>query len=279
MAIVSRLFLYYKENVIKKISCLLLLLFFAGGTTFAQSSPSIEIKEKTSAGLEDFFRKVQSQDYEPAYQMMDNSFIEGTAFEDFKLILSETGLTTFSEKTWTNAEYKMAGVLVLIKGDFSTPDGQVHHLEFDVFNDAHTIKIRNILESISRNGLKKRFPSKEILKNQVEVDLRIITNLLQKRKIKDLYAYLASNPQNRVKKIDIVRISNQLKKSKLNIEVPDDAVIVIKMKPFLTRQGTMRVKGNFTNKEAKIGFVFDYNYQWKWKLGGFSLNAAPLNNN
>lgn len=272
-----RLFLYYKENVIKKISCLLLLLFFfAKSTAFAQSSPSIVIKEKTSAGLEEFFQKVQSQDHEEAYKMMTDDFIEGTAFEDFKLILSETGLTTFKEKTWTSAEYKMLGILALIKGDFSSPDGQIHHLEFDIFNDAHTIKIRNILENISRNDLKKRFPAKKALKLQLEADLRFVTHALQKRKTQSLYTYLAHNPQNRVKKIDIIRMSNHLKKSKLNIEMPDDVPIVTKIKPFLTRESTMRVQGNFINETAKIRFVFDYNYQWKWKLGRFSLKTTPL---
>ena len=266
--------------MIKKISSILIFLLLVPNLVFAEAlllaQPSIQIKEKTNIGLEDFFQKIQNQDFESAYKIMSDDFIKNTPFDDFKLILLETGLTTFNQKTWTSSKETMLGVLVMIKGDFSAPNGQIHHLEFDIFNDAHNIKIRNISENITLQDLKKRFPPRENLQTTVEKDLRVVTDFLQQKNANGLYGYLAPNSQNQVSKTNIRKMLAALKKSKLTVEVPENAVVVLQKMPHLSRNGSMRVRGDYQNSKAKIHFALDYNYQWQWKLGNFRFDLRPL---
>ncbi len=274
--------------MIKKIFLLLVLLFLAPRVGFAQAVPQlpapsvpaipVQIDEKINTGLETFLQKTLNKDYESAYVMMTDDFIKTTSLENFKVILNETQLTTFTQKTWTDFKKEMLGVLATAEGDFSSRDGAIHHLMFDIFVDAHAVKIRNISETISLQDLKKRFPLDEKLQSMLQKDLPAITDLLQKGQSRNLYQYLASNLGNSIKIIDIMRMIVVLRKSNLHIEMPQNPLIVITNTPLLTKEGFMRLQGYYHNATSIIHFSVFYDYEWQWKPWNFQLTVQPLKN-
>lgn len=254
--------------------CIPQFVFAEAEEALTQEEATVQMDEKISEGLETFFEKTLSQDYEAAYKMMTDDFIKNTSFEDFKLMLTETRLTVLTQKTWTDFKKEMLGILATARGDFTSPNSEIRHLTFEIFVDAHEIKIRAISESISMQDLKKRFLAKERLQSQVEKELNIITDFLQARKTAELYAYLSSNPNSRIKKTDIFKMIASLKKSKLSVEMEQNTPILIRNNIHLNPEGSMVVRGVFHNSTAKIYFMLNYNYQWKWKLEKFRFTIA-----
>lgn len=270
--------------MIKKISSGFLILFFLlPSFVFAQASSSsvlapIQIDEKISMGLEEFFEKTVNKDYESAYGMMSDDFIKSTHLEDFKLILSETGLTTFTRKTWTSFKKEMFGVLALVDGDFMVANGEIHHIKFDIFVDAHAIKIRSILESITLADLKKRFPPRGEVLALVQENLHELATGITKNNPNDVFALLSPHAKEIISIGAIRKILRQFKKQKYDMSLPPNASIqVSRIYPALNGKGLMIVKGSYKNDKNKIIFSLSYNYEWRWGLIGFSFKARPLN--
>ncbi len=268
--------------MVKKISSLLIFLLLLPLTTFAEAMPAavqpqaIQIDEKINTGLETFLGKISSKDYESAYAMMTDDFIQSTSLEDFKIILAETGLATFTQKTWTNFKKEVLGILAMADGDFSSPDGRVHHVTFSIFVDAHNIKIRTISEAISLQNLKKRFPPRQELMASVQEDLRELAGGITRNDAGLIFELLSPGAKKNISITNIRTLLRKFKKQKYDMSIASDASIIIPSNyPTLNNKGFMTVKGSYKNAKNKILFTLTYHYEWKWGLNGFSFKVKP----
>lgn len=244
-------------------------------TAFA-TSEAMKLPEKHNKLLENFFDTLARKDFESAYTIVTPDFTENTPFQTFVLLATESGLTQIGEKKWVSFKKEMFGMVAFAEGEFVTKDGTTHIITFEILNAAHEIKIKSIQERISVKDLRKRLPASEKLQSKVEKDLRAITDFLQNEESEKLYTYLTSNQKNRIQKADIEKMITQLKKINLTVIIPKGTVITMRRKPILTKTGLMRVTGSFKNATSKVSFTLDYDYEWQWKLGNFSLKIKPL---
>lgn len=280
---------HMKKNIffsIVLIGVLVALPASAETTTTGQqgtsTTPSLTLDYRYNAVLEFFLQKTKENAYETAYELMGGNFPVIYTQDDFANIVDQAGLTTFSEKKWTSFQNQMKDIgVTTITGEFKMPDGEVHKVTFYIIVQGETeLKIGNITEDVSVASLPKRFPNKEKLGALVKQDLQSTINFIRKNKVKKMHEHLSSAGQKRIKFREIAKAFRTFRKNKTDLTLPADAVIIIdKEYPKLNGQGLMVVAGEYHNAKNLVKFTLAYDYQWIWKLGGFSFTASPVAQN
>lgn len=237
----------------------------------------VDVSERYQGFFEQFFDETLQKNYDAAFGKMTEGFSQTTTLEDFKLLVKDTGLTTFIKKTWTSIEKKLFGFLIVVQGEFITPEHETHYLTFVLVDQPHDIKIRNISEKLSLQDLKKRFPAKSDLSDLIKKDLHAVIPLIMEDEAMDIYNYFSNAAKNRIKLADVYKLLLSFRRQKFDLNFPDGAPIVIfyRSSPKLTKKGLMEVSGNFQNKKSIVNFTLSYDYEWRWRLAGFSFNAVP----
>lgn len=255
---------------------------FAQVTTETAQPESIDLAKvdyRYNALLEFFVQLAQEKKYDEAYKYTAGNFPKRYNLEDFTRIINESGLSTFTEKKWTSFKDEMQSIgVTTVKGDFTTPDGVVHHITFFVIIGGETeIKIGHIGEEVNVAALAKRFPVGEALRELAKQDLRQIAVFVRKNRVKQAYRYLSTAAQTRIKMKDVRKAFRQFKKLKLYVVFPKKAQATLTGEPQLNALGQMVVTGSYKNKKNIVNFTLGYDYEdWKWKLGSFSLTAQPI---
>lgn len=255
------------------------LSILAVPTAFAQNKIDLaKVDYRYNALLEFFLQKTTERDYQTAYGLLAGNFAQLT-LEDFIHIVNELGLTTFTERKWTSFKDEMKSIgVTTVTGDFTTPDGVVHHLTFFVILGGETeIKVGYITETVDVAALAKRFPAAEALGQLVQRDARQVATFVRKNRVRQAYKYLSVTAQTKIKMKDIRKAFRAFKKLKLDVAFPKKAQAALSGEPALNESGQMVVSGAYRNKKNNVNFTLLYDYEdWKWKLGVFALTAQPF---
>lgn len=239
---------------------------------------TVDVSERYQGFFEQFFEETLQNNYDAAFGKMTEGFSQTTTLEDFKLLAKGTGLTTFIKKIWTSIEKKLLGFLVVVQGEFITPDYGIHYLTFVLVDQPHDIKIRNISEKLSLQDLKKRFPAKPDLADLIKKDLHAVIPLIMEDEAMGIYNYFSNAAKNRIKLADVYKLLLSFRRQKFDLSFSEGAPIVIfyKVSPKLTKEGLMEVSGNFQNPKYTINFTLSYDYEWRWRLAGFTFDVRLL---
>ncbi len=251
----------------------------AVGTTTSQAIDLAKVDYRYNAILEFFLQKALEKDFDNGYSLTAGSLQKHNSKEDFAGILQAAGLTDFISKKWTFFKDEMKDIgVTTVKGEFTTPNQEIHKVTFYVIIGGETeLKVGEIIENINFTDLPKRFPAKEQLAGFAQQDLTLLTQSIAKNKSKKILAALSANGKNRTKLTEIQKAIRMMKAKRLDISLPADADIKIADgNPTLNDQGLMVVKGTYGNSKSKIDFTLAYDYEWKWRLGGFTLTAKAL---
>lgn len=249
-------------------------MLLTAGNTFAQSTPGIELEQKYSTILEPFFQDIQEKKYEEAYAMTSKDFHTEMNFETFQKMMNATGITSFTEKKWTNVTHEVLGLFPLISGEFTTPQ-EVHQLQFRLLQEGEGLKIRDISETITLTSLKKRFPKKEAAKELFKKDLTAILDFFAKNQPRDLYNYLSDDGKKNTKFLTLKTFFQKMKKEKIDVSLPKTGRITI-LNPSITPQGFIKIKGSYKNEKFAVQATLIYSYRWEWVFNGFSFSAKPV---
>lgn len=253
----------------------------AGGTS-TEAIDLAKLDYRYNALLEFFVQKTAEKDFQNAYDLTAEVFHKSNTLSDFTTIVNESGLTTYTSKKWTSFKNQMKDIgVTTVQGEFTTPDQEIHKITFYVIVQGDTeIKIGNFIEDVAVASLPKRFPDKEKLGALVKQDLQSTINFIRKNKVKKMHEHLSSAGQKRIKFREIAKAFRTFRKNKTDLTLPADAVIIIdKEYPKLNGQGLMVVAGEYQNGKNLVKFTLAYDYQWVWKLGGFSFTASPVAQN
>lgn len=257
----------------KKYIIALSIFFITINIAHAQEGATLE--KKFEDFFNQFFIETLNQNYEKAYEMTSDQFREETNQETFKKLIQQTGLTTFTEKKWTNQKVGMFGALITLDGIFSG-----HELSFEVVNTNHEIKIKSINEKITVQNLKSRFPPRKDQISTAKKDLTAILNFINQNNAKGLRDYLSDEGKKQTKLLTIKNLFRKIHTRKIAINLPEETKSGEKRKlkifrPSLTADASMQIKGEYRNSTSLVKFTLVYNYQWEWLFKGFSINITP----
>ncbi len=255
----------------KKLFLVFVYALFLHAPAHAQE---VELDPRFEDLLESFFQHVSEKDYPSAYALMSETYRASENLKNFKNVLKGIEIERCREKTWTKTKADMYGMLTDISGDFTCPNGTIHHLTFQMFKGDHQISIRDISQVIALTDLQKKIPKASRAKAMALKDLKKILPWLQKGNAHSLYSYLSDQAQGEHFESDVQALTVELKAQHLDLGSPKNLVID-KGFPKLDDDGVLEIQGGYINGSSVIGFSLGYHYQFpsEWHLGGFSFSA------
>ena len=91
-----------------------------------------------------------------------------------------------------------------------------------------------------------------------------------------MHSHLSDRARNSTKLSDIERTFKSFKKTKLDLKIAKRSSITLKRGyPKLDKEGRMRVLGSYKAYTANVNFTLTYDYEWRWKLAGFTFDVKP----
>lgn len=279
-------------HTLVKIICIIIgfLLFLLPAFSFAQDTTNsgtstqdattldlAKTDYRYNALLEFFLQKTSEKDFQTAYGYTSGNFQKNNPLLQFTKIVTAAGLTDYTAKKWTEFKDQMKDIgVTTVKGEFTGSDDAIHKITFYVVIGGETeIKVGAITEDITLDLLAKRIPQTEALHSLILADLKKITHFIRKNQTKKAYAYLSPSAHNRIKLKDVAKAFRGFRKKKLTVVLPKTGQIQL-ADPVISQEGMMIIQGTYANKKNLVTFVLGYDYEWEWKLGLFSINAAPL---
>lgn len=249
-------------------------------TPAASSNPDakkpVELSMELNLFMETYFVQLKNKAYEKAYGSTSGDFKKSMKYAEFVTFINAARLGDFTSKTWVDKQWDAKTGLITLKGDF-TVGTETHTITFQMMKKGEGYQILGITETLSLQLLASMFPKDAALQALLAKDLAAIEKSVKNGNFRKLYMQMAKSARKSIKFSTFNKAMKAFRKEKKDISLPANVKIMIaEGSPTINNDGSVAVKGEYTNAAYKVELTFGYSYEWAWRLNGININPVAI---
>ncbi len=237
---------------------------------------AVDLSAELSLFMEVYFVQLKAKAFDKAYASTSGDFKNTMKLSEFVTFANASRLTDFTSKMWFDKQWDEKTGLIVIKGDF-VAGTETHTVTFQMMKKGDAYEILGITETLTLQLLASMFPKDAGLQALLMKDLSSVEKAVKRGTFRKLYNQMAKSARKNLKFTTFNKAMKAFRKEKKDISLPAGVKIVVaEGSPTINNDGSVLVKGAFTNGMYTVDFALVYSYEWEWKLSGLNINPVAL---
>ncbi len=259
---------------------------FAQETTGAPATPtaaapdikkSVELSSELTLFMEVYFVQLKAKAFAKAYGATSSDFKKTMKLADFSKMMTASGLSDFTGKTWVDKQWDPKTGLINIRGEFVRGEKETHTVSFQLVKKGETYEVLGITETLTIPLLSSMFPKEAALQSLLRDELLGIAKMVKNGSFRKFYNGMAKMARASIKFGSFKKALRAFKKEKKDIALAaDTAITVAEGFPKIDTNGNVSVKGEYTNDTYVVFFTLGYNYEWEWRVNTLNINPVLI---